>query len=232
MATQSELYARTGVTIGSSEYSVPNGGTTLQTITTDAVTCCWFDAAAMQKGDQYQFRVYEKVVSGGTQKVIFSAILTGVQSSPLVFPALILMHGWDVTVKKLAGTDRAFDASVRVVTGTNITELYSRSNKTLGTEYSIVNDSTSLASSTTVALIQAFAYDRGNMVKGDEFKMRMYEKVTSGTQRKLLEIPISDVQVSPIVTPAIQVRNGWDVSMAKVSATDRAFDLSIRAVTG
>jgi flagellar hook-associated protein 3 FlgL len=58
-------------------------------------------------GDQLQVRVYEKVRSADTQRVIEEWILTGAQSKPIfVTPPLTLKHGWDFTLDKLAGTDR------------------------------------------------------------------------------------------------------------------------------
>ena len=33
-----------------------------------------------------------------------------------VTPALVLMHGWDMTILKLAGTDRSIEWSIRQVT--------------------------------------------------------------------------------------------------------------------
>ncbi len=76
----------------------------------------FFDVSAMLAGDQFECKVYEKVNSGGTQRVIYRAVLTGVQSEPIfVTPALTLMHGWDFTWIKLAGTDRSIVGSIRRV---------------------------------------------------------------------------------------------------------------------
>ena len=59
----------------------------------------------MVAGDQLQIRLYEKVQSSSTQRVVFQAILTGAQSEPIwVSPTFILLHGWDVTLNALAGT--------------------------------------------------------------------------------------------------------------------------------
>ena len=51
----------------------------------------------------------------GTSKQVFLATLKGVQSEIFCTPMLILMNGWDMTIKKIAGTDRAFDASIRQI---------------------------------------------------------------------------------------------------------------------
>lgn len=110
-----EAFADTGTTIGTSEYSLPNDSTSLTARTEDGCFQAFIDFANMAAGDQYRVRIYEKVYSAGTQRVIYECILTGTQQGPLVAPSLILMHGWDVTVKKLAGTDRSISWSIRQV---------------------------------------------------------------------------------------------------------------------
>lgn len=103
--------------IGTTEYSCPaattSGVPTSQT--TDGIYQGFLDFAAMAAGDQYEVKVYEKVTSGGTQRTLLTSVLTGAQSGPYVLPSLILMHGWDITVKKLAGTDRTIYWSIRKV---------------------------------------------------------------------------------------------------------------------
>lgn len=100
-------------TIGTTEYSLPNASTTL-TARTDVGTFQPFvDTSAIAAGDQFQFTVYEKVTSGGSQRVVYQAVLTGAMAASWVCPTLMLMNGWDVTVKKLAGTDRSLSWSIR-----------------------------------------------------------------------------------------------------------------------
>lgn len=70
------------------------------------------DQGNMTKTEEYEIRVMEKVHNGGTQKNIFKARLKGTQSEPFVTPPLALGNGWDFTIKKIAGTDRAFDARI------------------------------------------------------------------------------------------------------------------------
>lgn len=73
--------------------------------TTDGVYQVWLDVSDMIAGDQLQIRIYEKVRSGDTQRVVYSAILAGPQMDPIwVSPSLVLLHGWDVSCKALAGT--------------------------------------------------------------------------------------------------------------------------------
>lgn len=112
----SEPYELDGVTVGSSELSIVSGTTTLQTVTDDGVYQLWVDAGNMAKGDEFIIQLYEKVEgTGGTKKVFFSQTLSDLQSEIWVSPTFILINGWDFTIKKVAGTDRAFDASIRKV---------------------------------------------------------------------------------------------------------------------
>jgi len=102
-------------TIGTTEYSLPNASTTLTPIVQSGVYQFFIDTGAMSFGDQYEITVYEKVTSGGSQRVIYNATLTGVMADSWVSPSLVLLHGWDVTVKKIAGTDRTILWSIRRV---------------------------------------------------------------------------------------------------------------------
>lgn len=112
----SEPYELDGVTVGASELSIVSGSTSLQTITDDGVYQLWVDPGNMAKADEFLIRCYEKVEgTGGTKKQFFYASLMGVQSENFTAPTWILINGWDMTITKIAGTDRAFDASIRKV---------------------------------------------------------------------------------------------------------------------
>lgn len=78
---------------------------TADALTSNGFLQAWLDVSDMIAGDQLQIRIYEKVRSGDTQRIVYQAILTGAQSEPIwVSPALMVMHGWDVTCDALAGT--------------------------------------------------------------------------------------------------------------------------------
>lgn len=112
----SEPYELDGVTVGASELSIVSGTTTLQTITDDGVYQLWVDAGNMAKADEFRIKLYEKVEgTGGTKKVFAQWTMLGVQAEIFVTPTFILINGWDMTLQKIAGTDRAFDASIRKV---------------------------------------------------------------------------------------------------------------------
>ncbi len=73
--------------------------------TTDGVLQVWLDLNDMVLGDSLQIRLYEKVRSGDTQRLVEEWVLNGVQAKPIwVMPAVTVMHGWDVTCDALAGT--------------------------------------------------------------------------------------------------------------------------------
>jgi hypothetical protein len=113
----SEVYSISAVTISTSEISIVSGTTTLQNVTDDGVYQLWVDpvAAAMAKGDEFLIRIYEKVLAGSTKRVVFQATLADAQAELFVTPTLILMHGWDMTLIRVAGSDRDFDASIRQI---------------------------------------------------------------------------------------------------------------------
>ncbi len=112
----SELY-QNSASISTTEYSLTNNATGVVAQTTDAIVQGFVDLNAMAAGDEYQLKVYEKISSGGTQRVVFNAYFSNAQAQPIFpLPSLILMHGWDVSMTKKAGTDRTIAWSVRGVT--------------------------------------------------------------------------------------------------------------------
>lgn len=109
-----ELYTGTEA-VSTTEHSLTTDTAGPDTDTTDGVFQVFLDLNGMIAGDQLQIRVYEKVTSSSTQRIVYEAILTGAQAQPVwVSPSLILMHGWDVTLDALAGTITV-DWSIRQV---------------------------------------------------------------------------------------------------------------------
>lgn len=102
--------------IGTTEYSLTNNATGVVAKTDDGVFQCYLDLNALVAGDQYELKIYEKVQSAGTQRVCDVMVFTGLQSKPnFILPSMIFMHGWDITMKKLTGTDRTIGWSIRQV---------------------------------------------------------------------------------------------------------------------
>lgn len=99
-----ELYTGTQA-ISTTEISLTTGTAGPDADVTDGVFQVFLDLSDMIAGDQVHIRIYEKVRSADTQRIVYQAYLSGAQSEPIwVSPSLILLHGWDVTIDALVGT--------------------------------------------------------------------------------------------------------------------------------
>lgn len=232
--TISQLHEIDGQTVSTAEYSIPNGGTTLQTLTTDAFAQLWVDANTMAKGDDFKARIYEKVLSSGTKRVIATfpmsqAVESG--SGNYMSPGFALMHGWDMTLQRVTGADRAMDASIRSLTAT-VSEVETVAASTIAnTEYSLVTDSTTPGAIATPGAYQLFL-DCTNMVKNDIYRIKFKEVVeaTGNTQRTFASWFVMGLQAEVFVSPVVTTMFGFDVTVQRISATSRAFDASIRKI--
>ena len=110
----SEAYANT-ITISSTETSLISGNTTLQSLATPSVIQVFIDPTNMAAGDEYTIQIKDKIISAGSQKSIYTAVLDGAQPTPFVTPTLILYNGWDVTMNLTSGSAKSISWSVRKV---------------------------------------------------------------------------------------------------------------------
>jgi hypothetical protein len=103
------------VSISGTEISILTGTSSLTDSTDAGAYSLVVDgiAAAMAKGDDFEIRIYDKCLTGSTRRTVFVARISDVQSELFVTPTLMLVHSWNMTLKKIAGTDRNFDASIR-----------------------------------------------------------------------------------------------------------------------
>lgn len=84
--------------------------------TDDGVYELCLDLSALAIGDKFEFRLWEKVSSGGTQRRPRSWVFAHAQTNPHPILYLgVLIHGWDVSAIKVAGTDRSISWSFRKV---------------------------------------------------------------------------------------------------------------------
>lgn len=110
-------YTSDSASIGSSEYFLASDSTTATPQTTDGVYQLWLDLSALVKGDVFIIRGSEKVGSGGTRRVFFTDRVANAQGDPhWVSPSFILLHGWEFSVQKAAGSDETIAWSIRAVT--------------------------------------------------------------------------------------------------------------------
>jgi hypothetical protein len=108
-----ELYTGTE-TITTTEHSLTTDTAGPDTDTTVGEFEVWLDLNALANGDVFTFRGYEKVRSGDTQRKFVEFDFAHAQSTPIwVSPRFHLRHGWDFTLLKSAGTDRAINWSIR-----------------------------------------------------------------------------------------------------------------------
>jgi hypothetical protein len=105
-----------GETVGTTEHSFTTD-TAGPDLKTDAgIFQGFFDLTNLAAGDVFILRVYEKIVTAGSQKLLWKATLSGAQNEPgYVTPTLILGIGWDFTLQKAAGTDRLIQGRIAQV---------------------------------------------------------------------------------------------------------------------
>ena len=101
-------------TVSTTEWSMTTDTAGPDVDTTDGVFQPFIDLNALAAGDVFEFRVYEKVLTAGTQRLVYSAAFAGPQGNPVwAGPSLMLLFGWDMTLIKISGTDRSIDWSIR-----------------------------------------------------------------------------------------------------------------------
>lgn len=97
-------------TISTTEHSLTTDSSGPDVDTTAGIFQAFIDLNALAAGDEFIFRAYETVRAGDTQRLVYTATFSGAQATPIwVSPTLILGVGWDFTLDKVAGTDRAIN---------------------------------------------------------------------------------------------------------------------------
>jgi hypothetical protein len=95
-------------TMGSTEWSMTTNTSGPDADTSSGLFQAFVDMNALDAGDIFEFRVYEKCRTGDVQRTVYSARFANAQAAPVwAAPALILGVGWDMTLKKISGVDRA-----------------------------------------------------------------------------------------------------------------------------
>lgn len=101
-------------TITTTERYLASDSTSKTDQTTDGVFQLFLDLSALAAGDVYRVRIYERVTSGGTARVVMEENIAGPVGSPhYVTPSMIFLHGWEYSLTKIAGTDRSITWSIR-----------------------------------------------------------------------------------------------------------------------
>jgi len=105
-------------TIGTTEFFLAANSTTQGSgQSTDMMVQLLLEMNNLANGDEYRVRLWESVSSAGTARITHEWTISHAQSEPnWLTPAAILMHKWDFSVTKLAGTDRSIAWSIRTAT--------------------------------------------------------------------------------------------------------------------
>ncbi len=104
-----EAYTGTEI-IGTTEHSLTSDTAGPDVEGAAGVFQPFLDLGSLAAGDVFRFKVYEKCRTGDTQKLLLSAEFSGVQATPIWGgPSLMLGVGWDMTVVKISGMDRAIN---------------------------------------------------------------------------------------------------------------------------
>jgi hypothetical protein len=222
------------ITVSTTELSLVSGTSTLQSVTDDVICQVFLDAGAVTDADLFVLQGKEKVQSAGTQRVFTRVPFTKNANSPLIAsPSFILMHGWDWTLTKLVGTDRAIPYSVRTASSAGITEPYTGSGATISTtEWSLVNGGTTLQSITDDGIYQLWL-DANALADGDSFEGKIKEKPRAADSQLVTHYwtLIDAMGLEKLyVSPCLELLHGWDMTMKKLAGTDRAIPYSIRKI--
>jgi hypothetical protein len=103
--------------VSTTEWSMTTDTGGPDTDTTVGVFQAFIDLNALAAGDIFEFKLYEKARAADTQRLAFSGQFQGAQAAPLwISPSFILGAGWDMTLKKISGTDRTITWSIRGAT--------------------------------------------------------------------------------------------------------------------
>lgn len=102
-------------TMTTSEYFIQSESTTKTKQTTAGIYQLWLDVTALAKNDVFEVKCTEEArAADTTEQVAYRAELWGIKTQKAwVSPALALMNGWEFSIDKIAGTDRAIPYSLR-----------------------------------------------------------------------------------------------------------------------
>lgn len=112
---------------------------------------------------------------------------------------------------------------------------YELDNVSVGaSELSLVSGTTTLQAVTDDGLYHAWLDPiAAALANGDEFALRVYEKVLAGSTKRLVYKDIlRNPQSSLRVYPDLMLLHGWDFTLQKLNGSDRSWDAEVRGVTG
>lgn len=98
------------------------------------------------------------------------------------------------------------------------------------TEYFLASDSTTATYQTADVILQA-TIDFAAMLAGDQYRIRVYERVDGTNLRTLIDATLSGVQATPYVIPSLILVAGWEVSVIRTAGSDRSIAWRLNTVS-
>lgn len=109
-----------------------------------------------------------------------------------------------------------------------LTEVFSGTAVISTVQYSLTNDSTTIAENTEPGLYWLWV-DVSDLEAGDVYEFFVLEEVVSGGPQQSLSIAIgADVDPTPIICGPFALINGWDFTAIRTAGVNRSISWSIR----
>lgn len=96
-------------------------------------------------------------------------------------------------------------------------------------EYFLASDSTTATYQTTDVVLQVYL-DLGALAAGDEYKIKIYEKVDGTNAECIYEATVMGAQSKMWVSPSFILGVGWEVGVDKIAGTDRAIPWTLAKI--
>jgi hypothetical protein len=109
-----QIYSQNDLSVSTTELSCTGGTSTIQDRTDAGVVALMLDCSNIAAGDEFEVKFYERTqASGDTRREVWRSSLTTSTGPAFMTPLFPVIHGWDFTIIRIAGSNRTFDISVR-----------------------------------------------------------------------------------------------------------------------
>lgn len=211
------------------ELSFINGSSTIANNTTACAVQLGLDLTNLAAADKFEICLREKVLSGGTQRQHTLGCVTGVQSPFWWSGTFLVLNGWDLTIKRLAGADATIGYSVRKAGP--VYEYAANSATITNSERSLINNANASPASAADAGAYQLWVDVANIANGDTFGIYQREKVNSGGAQRIRVVDqiCGNVGVqNPWVSDVEILLNAFDYGLKRLGGSDRTLSWSLR----
>jgi hypothetical protein len=221
----------TAGTVGSTEYSLlaADAFSAASLRSADGYLDATIDLSALAAGDRFQVAAYEKV-GAGLLRAVFSRVFEGPVLEGLVVRDMFVGEAYDLTAMKLAGTDRTIRATSYLFAPAS--PALAPGSATVGSSrISLITGTTTLAPQATRRRLQVWL-DPSAMAAGDEYLLIVWAPAGGGAALPIYRSRLRGARATLFWTPTLTVGEAWDVTLEKVTGTDRAIRWSLRTDDG